>query len=381
MPLLNISGNLMFDQITSQDNLWDAYLKTQKGASKFKVAAIDFYFNSQIGLEQLRRRLVGGTYLPRPYNKFYVTEPKERLIYAPFYEDKIVQHAINNVVAPYLKEKYIDDSFACITERGNQRAVLRIQTLLSQARDIYGGEAYILKLDIVKFFYRISRTILESIIGAEFVCQRTKDLLKTIVRRSPGHIGLPLGNLTSQLLANLYMNVVDQYGKTALKLRYYLRYADDIFIVVNGKENAHRLLNHLTRWINNTLALDVHPQKSQVRPLHVGVVGLGFLIYHDHIRLLGKFKRKVRHYIRNIPVGQLSYREWRKVIEKLNAWLNVMSIAKHHGFIYQLLREFPYVVFDWQRHQFSLRESTRPPYPIERTPSGDDPHAEPLYLA
>ena len=348
----------MFDQIVDDRNLWDAYLKTQCGSAKKKVDAIRFYFDSHYQIARLKHLLISGKYQPSPYIKFFVTEPKERLIYAPFYNDKVVQHAINNVVAPYLKERYIEDSYACIKDKGNRKAVQALHRHMQQANRTYGGQAYIVKLDIVKFFYRISRPVLKVIIRSTFNCQRLNALLCLIVDHSPGHIGLPLGNLTSQLLANLYLNEIDQYSKHTLGITHYLRYADDIFIMVANQTQARTLLTHYHHWVPKRLYLSLHTGKSYTRPLSVGMPGLGYYLYITHIRLLGSFKRKVRRYIRRIGKLSLTPYQRRRVIQRINAWVNVMTLASHHRFIYQLLREFVYVVFDWHTHRFTLRKTT-----------------------
>lgn len=340
----------LWDHITSPLNMWDAYKKTQIGQSKIKGESTRFYLHEQYELRALLNSIVEGDYHPSAYTKFTVLEPKERLIYAPRYRDKIVQHMLNNVLAPYFKAHYIDDSFACITDRGNQRAVRRLQRQFKTAYNKYGDKAYIVKIDIAKFFYRINRVVLKTILEEMINCWRTLKLLFLIIDHSPGHIGIPLGNLTSQLFANVYLNILDLYYRYTYSHEGYLRYADDIFIVVKDKATAQTTLNELSSYIDEGLRLTAHTTKSHIRPLTSGIDGLGFYIYHTHIRMNGRFKRKMRRYLRKIPT-ELSHQQLKDINARIAAWYNAMMIACHLSFIYQLLDEFPRLQLDLTRQR------------------------------
>lgn len=338
----------LWDYITCPENMWNAYNKTQVGKFKLKAAAIRFYMYEQRKLQDLLESIIDGSYIPSPYKKFVIHEPKDRLIYAPCYQDKIVQHLLNNILAPYFQRFFIDDSFACITDRGNRLAVKRLQQQFKVGYKQYGDEAYIVKIDIAKFFYRINRVVLKTILKKFISCWRTLKLLFLIIDRSPGHIGIPLGNLTSQLFANVYLNILDRHYMYVYSKHGYLRYADDIFIVVRDKETAQIVLRELSHFIDVELKLTAHTKKSHIRPLITGIDGLGFYVYPTHIRLNSRFKRKVRKYVRRIPT-ELSDEQLKEVNNKLAAWYNVMTIARHLSFIYQLLEQFHRLQFDHQK--------------------------------
>lgn len=339
--------SFMFSEITSASNFEVAFKNTQRSQGKYKGHAITFYRNKNFKLNELRQSIINATYLPLPYIQFTVTEPKERIIFAPHYQDKIVQHAINNVVAPFMRGKYISDSYACIVGKGNQRAVIQLQKYLAAATRHFGENAYLVKIDITKFFYSIDREILKGILRTHLRCERTVQLLSVIIDHSPDEQGLPLGNLTSQLLANIYLNVLDQYCKRALKCEFYLRYADDVFILTRNKQSAQYLLNHLTEYISQRLNLNVHPTKSVINPITTGVVALGYRVYYNKILLLNKTKVKIKRMlnkINNNPPNSLL--TLMKLEERINAYFNFIKIANSFGFIQSLLNNYSFLYQD-----------------------------------
>lgn len=334
----------VFSDIVSESNFEIAFKNTQRGQGKYKGRAIEFYRNKDFKLNELRHEVLTGNYLPSPYIHFTVTEPKERVIFAPQYRDKIVQHAINNIVSLAFQNRYIFDSYACIVGKGNQRAVLQLQQHLTKAHTSFGENAYLVKIDITKFFYSIDREILKSILRTRLRCVRTVELLSLIINHSPDTQGLPLGNLTSQLLANVYLDVLDQYCKRALKCEFYLRYADDIFIVTRNKQAAQYLLRHLAEYIRERLNLKIHPTKSTISPIRLGTVALGYRVHYNKILLLSKTKVKIKRILNKITTGPpSSLLELMKLEERINAYFNFINIANSFGFIQSLLEHYPFL--------------------------------------
>ena len=289
----------MIQQITDWENVLQAYQNTQKGKPKYKKQAILFAKNPTPQLRDLVGKVHKGEWEPSGYSEFTVKEPKERVIYAPKYVDKIVQHMVNNVLRDYFEPKYIKDSYACIRGRGHLACVKAIQRHMRVATRNY-KEPYLIKADVSKFFCSIDRDVLKRILRKHIDCQQTIHLLDKIIDNSPQDKGLPLGNLTSQQFANIYMNEIDQYCKRTLSLKHYVRYADDIFIVVDGKKQAKYILSRLRERISDVLKLSIPLRKCDIRPLRMGFSGLGVKIKTTHIMLTSRTKRRFERGMRNL---------------------------------------------------------------------------------
>lgn len=327
----------MFQQICSIENIKEAYRKTRLGKGKHKISAIDFERSESRNLRQLQKELKKGTYRPRAYHRFYVFEPKRRLIQAPSYRDKIVQHAINNVLHPVLSKRFIKDSYACIVNKGHGRALNQVQNYLQQAHREYGENNYLVKVDIAKFFYTIDHDVTIKILRKHIQCKKTLKLLKVIIRSCPDPKGLPLGNLISQLLANLYLNELDQWAKRKLGVKYYLRYADDILAITKDKESARYIKGRICNYLKKRLNLKPHPRKTRIQPSFIGLDSLGFKVYREKILLNSQAKKRSRRLIRKVlKTKQLKANS----ISTLNSWLSHVVKSQCLGFLKQVAREF-----------------------------------------
>ena len=318
-------NNELFKRIVSWDNILDAYKKTQKGKSKYKYDAMKFKEDEISNLLNLKYSLIYGTYTHSGYTKFAVYEPKLRMIYAPKYIDKIVQHMINNVLRDIYEPTFIYDSYACIRGKGNQAAVKRIQQYQRMAYRVYDNP-YLLKIDISKFFYTIDRGILKNILSRKIKDKHILSLLYSIIDSFTEPLGLPLGNLTSQLFANIYLNEIDQRIKHFYKVKFYVRYADDMFLILEDKDIANRLKLSIATDITSILHLLVNPKKVYIKPANI-VDGLGFKIGKDTIRLLNKNKISLRKLLKYENPN------------RLNSWYGYTHISSCYGIIrYNLLR-------------------------------------------
>lgn len=291
----------MFNKLLEKQNIEDAYNSTMKGNGKYKSDVIRFGLEKDSELEKLVNEIKDGSYYPSGYTQFTIKEPKERIIYAPYYRDKIVHHMVNNVLRDYYEPLYIRDSYACIRGKGHLSCVDAIQKHLRIAKRNMRNP-YIIKADISKFFYSIDRVILKIILMKKIKCPRFLDLCFKIIDSSPTDNGLPLGNLTSQQFANIFLNEIDQYCKRTLRLKHYCRYADDFFIVVDGKERAKEVVGFLRNRLDG-LSLKIPIRKVIIKPLEMGFHGLGVKIYATHIELNSRTKRRTERYIRNLYHG------------------------------------------------------------------------------
>lgn len=347
-PVLSKNNNL-FKQITDKNNMYDAYKKSRKGNGKYKVQAMKFAANETYNLNKLRNSLIDGSYRFSGYIRFKVYEPKERVIHAPTYKDKIVQLSINNILKQIYNPCFIYDSYACIDDKGTHECVDRISHFMRKAKWEYGDNAYIIKMDIKKFFYSINRDILKKLYRKKIKCKRTLELIYKIIDSadSISELGLPLGNTLSQISANLYMNVIDQYAKRTLSLKYYVRYADDIVIIVKDKQKAQETLDNLKNAINSKLELQLNKRKTKIFPIDQGVNAIGYKIHCTH-RLLRncskkKIKRKCRKFKGLYNKGLIT-RE--KIEEIINSWYGHASHGSSFNFILSLIERNNYIYIE-----------------------------------
>lgn len=321
---------MLFDDITNPDNFKAAFNNTKRGRAKYKISAIEFSSNETLHLQNLLDEVVSGEYAPGTYNEFVVYWPKERTILSPKYRDKIVQHAVNNVLRDFFEPKFIYDSYR---GKGNQRAVLRVQEFMRRAYINYESP-WVVRADVKKFFYSMSRDVLKSILSRRIPCEKTLLLLFKIIDSSPGE-GLPLGNLSSQLLANVLMDEIDQHLKRRCGVKFYVRYADDLFIIMEGRSSASSVLEEIKKFGKDVLHLEFPDRKSYITPLTLnGVCTLGFRITPYRIGLTSAtrnaFIGKLKLYDRLLSNGSITHSE---IKSSIVSWLSHASLADCDGFL------------------------------------------------
>lgn len=328
------------------ENLECAYKKSQKGKLKYKKEALIFARDATYNLRELRSELIDGTYKFSGYFEFEVTRPKPRVINAPHYRDKIVQLAINNVLKKIFVPGFIKDTYACIDERGTHRCVDRISQFSRKALWEYGNDAYFVKIDVKKFFYSLDRDVLKKFIKRKVDDQRAIDLIFKIIDSagSIDSLGMPLGNTISQLSANITMNAVDQFCKRTLGIRYYVRYADDIVVIVKDKATAVYVFRAVTTHIEKSLNLETNKDKSMIFPIRQGANTVGFKIKPTHRLLRNDSKRNVKQKLRKIR-GLLVSQEMTpgKAEQILNSWYGHAKNGSTYNFVSKLLTVHDYI--------------------------------------
>lgn len=352
----------LFSKIININNMEKAFSQTQRGSSKYDLEAMEFALNQTRNIYDLIKELEEETYKMGSYIRFKVFEPKERIIDAPHYKDKLVQIAINNVLKDIFNPCFIYDSYACIDNKGTHKAVERVSHFVRKANWEYGSEAQIIKIDIKKFFYTIDRDILKNILSNKIRkliskeikkelshkigCDKTLRLLFKIIDSANliDLLGMPLGNTLSQICANVYMNLLDQFCKRKLSIKYYIRYADDIVIIVKNKEEAKRILNLVKSFIEKELNLRTNINKTKIFPINQGVNVVGFKIYSTHRLLRNDSKKKIKR--KSNKMGQLIL-EGRMTVERaeqiLNSWFGHAKNCCSYNFIKRLLFKNPYI--------------------------------------
>lgn len=312
----------MYDQLCAFGNLYTAYLAARKGKrSQPDVAA--FEFNLEHELVQLQGELRQHTYRPGPYHSFYIHEPKRRLISAAPFRDRVVHHALCQIIEPIFERRFIGDSYANRTGKGTHRALDRCTQFLRRFK-------YVMPLDVVQFFPSIDHAILRRILTRVIRDGETLELIDTILRSGVGVLaeaydmvwfpgddllagmrprGLPIGNLTSQFWANVYLNEFDQFAKRRLGVCGYVRYVDDVALFADD-------LAQLRDWHAQSVAfllalrLTLHQLQPQPCPVNEGLPFLGFTVFPAHRRLKRRkviyARRRLRDQAQEVNGGTLS---------------------------------------------------------------------------
>lgn len=299
--------NNLYEKIISVDNLIIADEKARKGKEK-QYGILIHLRNQGDNILKLHEELKNKTFKTSEYDIFKIYEPKEREIYRlPYYPDRIVHHAVMNILEPIFVAVFTADSYSCIKGRGIHKASFAVRKALKNKEET----TYCLKLDIKKFYPNIDHDILKALLRKKFKDTDLLWLLDEIIDSAPG---LPIGNYLSQYLANFYLTYFDHWIKEQLGIKFYFRYADDIVILHKNKEYLHRVLNVIKDYFELNLNLEVK-SNWQVFPVEKrGIDFVGYVHYHTHIRLRKSIKKRFARMLKRKPRKQsaASYMGWIK---------------------------------------------------------------------
>lgn len=324
----------MYEKICRWENLLLAYQRASKGKrGQPNVAA--FEYRLEENLFELRQALLAYTYLPSDYTNFYIHEPKRRLISAAPFRDRVVHHALCNLIEPIFERTFVADSYANRLGKGTHRALDRVQRLSRRY-------PYVLQCDLCQFFPSIDYTILRAILSRKIKDKDVLWLVDRILESGEGVLreaydmvyfsgddlfaanrprGLPIGNLTSQFWANVYLNPFDHFVKRELRCAGYVRYVDDFLLFAKEKAILWKWREAMTRRLAR-LRLTIHPG-AQPRPVSEGIPFLGFIVFPNLRRLK---RRKGIHYRRKLSKLIASYRAGAVPREHIDAsvqgWVN-----------------------------------------------------------
>lgn len=341
-------GNL-WPAITDFNNLFQAAKQAQRG-KRFRANVLAFNFGLEHELFTLQTELRNQTYQPGKYRTFEIWDPKPRLISAAPYRDRVVHHALCNIITPLLERAFIADTYANRVGYGTHRALQRFTHWAHAYR-------YCLQCDIQKYFPSIDHSILKDLMRQQIKCPETlwlidriidasneqepvieyfpgDDLLTPVLRRK----GLPIGNLTSQFLANLYLSPFDHFVKRQLKLKHYLRYVDDFAAFSNDRQELADAKAAMEYYLA-TLRLKMHPVKSQLFETGYGANFVGFRVLPDRIRVRNDNLRRARKRLKQL---QQAYEAGEITLKPLTQRLQSWEAHLLHGDTYRLRRS----VFD-----------------------------------
>jgi retron-type reverse transcriptase len=306
-----------FEDIISIDNLLLAWQEFIKGKRNKKDVQI-FQFNLMDNILQLHEDLKNKTYEHGGYKEFKINDPKPRIIHKASVRDRLLHHAVYRILYPFFDKTFIADSYSCRNNKGTHKAIKRFEQFARIISKNNTKPCWILKCDIKKFFASIDQKILLEILQRHIRLpydnqRRIIKLLEEIIHSFKPH-ALPLGNLTSQLFANVYMNEFDQFVKHILRIEHYIRYADDFIILSENKKYLENLTYVIQDFLQYKLKLTLHPDKVFIKTLSSGVDFLGWVNFSDHRILRTKTRKRMLKRIKKNPAK-----------ETLNSYLGLMS--------------------------------------------------------
>lgn len=322
----------MFDQIVDMNNLIQAYYLARK-SKKYSQYVQKFEKNREYNLVALQQDLIQGRYKHGEYNSFEILDPKPRIIQVSPFRDRIVHQALYLVLNPIFEVDFIDDSYACRKGKGSQRAIKRFEYFwqkLSHKVNTH-KEVYVLKADIVKYFDSIDHNILKIILYSKIRCKKTRQLLDQVIDSfHPLQAkGVPIGNLTSQLFSNIYLNELDQYAKYTLKANYYIRYMDDFVVMDYDIKRLKYIQIAITKFLAKDLYLDLHQNKTHIYKLKQGITFLGYTLYLYSRKIKAKtyytMRQKYRLYIKQKYYRQI---EQEKIAKAISSWWGLMKFKQ-----------------------------------------------------
>ena len=310
----------LFEKIVDIDNLRLAYKKAVKGGNRYTAGHLKFKENLEANLFLLQEQLKSEVYEHGAYRTFKVYEPKERIIASLPFRDRVVQHAINNIVEPIFENMFYKTSYACRTNKGTHKGVKDVQSKIRKLAK--NGTVYYLKMDFSKYFHSIDLKILFREIEKKISDKKVLFLLRKFA--SNNKVGIPIGNLLSQLFANIYGHIFDRFIKTKIKARYYFRYMDDTVILSN--DNLHLRQTQKLLKIFSKLYMKLKFShwciSSIVKPLNF----LGYRIAENY-KLIRKdsvvrAKRKIKKYKKTNDVTKLKLflASWSGHLQSADSW-------------------------------------------------------------
>ncbi|MFH1145361.1 MAG: reverse transcriptase/maturase family protein [bacterium] len=311
-----------YQDIISQENLLAAWQEFLKGKRRKHDVQL-FGFNLLENIVQLHDDLTNKTYRHGGYHDFYITDPKLRHIHKASVRDRLVHRAIYRVLCPFFDRIFSVDSYSCRINKGVHKAINRFRTFGWQVSKNNTKTCWVLKCDIRKFFDSIDHRVLMSILNSYIPDKDILWLLKIVIDSfSSGRlgVGLPLGNLTSQLFVNVYMNVFDQFVKHKLKSVHYVRYADDFVLLSDNRGSLERQLVLNREFLDRRLRLALHPNKISIRTLASGVDYLGWVQFSNHRVLRTKTKQRMFRKIMDANFSNNGLQSYLGLFSHGNTW-------------------------------------------------------------
>lgn len=324
-------SNIDIQDIATFENAEDAYRKARK-CKRYREEVLRFTDSLEEELYSLVDDLLAGTYRQGEARRFVIYEPKKRDIYALPFRDRVAQHMINNKIEPIIEKRFYYHSYACRKEKGMHKATDYAQECIRNL-SFEGKQVYALKADIHKYFNSVDHEVLKQILSRIFKDKELLTLLFYIIDSyGEDGRGLPVGNLLSQLFANMVLNELDDFVKNELGVRYYIRYMDDFIMIHNDRENLEEILQKIKAFLGERLKLTLNP-KTQIINMKNGLDFCGYRIYKDYRKIRKRSPKHIRAAIRAYRSGKIAkekllmiYTSWKGHAEHADTYKLRMKI-------------------------------------------------------
>ncbi len=319
------------------ENLLEAWVEFVRG-KRNKKDVQEFRLHLMDHILALHTDLKNKTYRHGTYYHFRISDPKPRDIHKATVRDRLLHHALYRKLYPFFDPKFVSDSYSCRLGKGTHKAMDRFRTFARRMSQNRTRTCWVLKCDIRKFFASIDQGVLFEILERHIPDQGTLWLLRQVVESFystwPGK-GLPLGNLTSQLLVNVYMNEFDQWVKHTLKAKCYIRYADDFVFLSQSRNDLEHICRYIGMFLQEKLHLQLHPNKVSIETLASGVDFLGWVHFPDHRVLRTSTKRRMLKRVRGLEQEDPAVQSYMGMLRHGNAWklrsFTSRSVVKKHS--------------------------------------------------
>ena len=318
----------VFEEIISLENLFLAWREFRKGKIR-RPDVQEFEYNLEDNIFELHEELKTGAYRHSYYTSFYIQDPKLRKIHKSCVKDRVLHHAVFRILYPVFDPVFISDSYSCRIGKGTHRAVNRLEKFCRKLSKNNRKNIFILKCDIKKFFDSVDQDILLKLIKKKIKDDSAIWLLEKIIKsfeKEKGK-GLPLGNITSQLFANIYLNELDQFIKHKTGVKYYLRYCDDFAILGENSDYLVELVPLVSGFLKEKLKLSLRPDKIIIRKHHQGIDFLGYISFPHHRILRTKTNRrmfrKIGKKIKELRQNKISKESLNRIIQ------SYLGLLKH----------------------------------------------------
>lgn len=330
---IKMAGDI-YNKIVSLRNITLAWRKARKGKTKRKDIR-KFEENLAYNLRVLHDELKNQSYNPEPLKTFILRDPKTRKISKSTFRDRIVHHALCNIIEPIFDKIFFYDSCASRRGKGTLSAIMRFKKFQMKVTNNLSKESFCLKADIKHYFYEINRDILLNIIRKKINCEKTLDLVKLIIDNFEEKKGMPLGNLTSQFFANVYLNELDYFVKHKLRAKYYLRYVDDFIILHKSRYQLEIWKEEINKFLKSELRIKLHEEKTRIINLSNGVDFVGFRNFYYYKLLRKRSINKMKLRINEFKEKNISKKKFKEILQ---GWMAYAKWANNNHLIKKTIK-------------------------------------------
>jgi RNA-directed DNA polymerase len=325
-------ARFLFEKLVSRENLFRCWDQFKRGKRKRKDVQI-FERHLEDNIFQLQHDLQTLQYFHSPYSQFYITDPKLRHISKASVRDRLVHHIVYETLVPVLDRTFIFHSLSCRIGKGTHFGITALHEMIRKCSANGAKTVFALKMDVRRFFDTINHHILKTLLRKRIQDQKLLHIVDLIIDgfKLEGDRGIPLGNVTSQLFANVYLHELDDFIKQVLREKYYLRYCDDFIILSTQKDHLKSILTSIKFFLKDSLHLELHPQKVNLRKVTQGIDFVGYILFEKYALLRTRTKKRMKKRLKityeNYLIGKMDAIH---LDQRLQSYLGILSHANQY---------------------------------------------------